>query len=128
VKTIDDVFRFLQLAKDRGLPTMLKVTADGWELDSENGKVRGDTAESLSDFIPGSQSVSGRRKQGRPLDWGKRNHIVSLAKCNRTLSMAAIARHVGCSESLVAKVLREHGAEISEVHRDENHGVGGRRP
>jgi AraC-like DNA-binding protein len=45
--------------------------------------------------------------RGRPLDAGKRNHIISLARANATLSMSAIARHVGCSESLVAKVFKD---------------------
>ena len=44
--------------------------------------------------------------RGRPRDLDKRRHISQLASVNPTLSMAAIARHVGCSEALVAKVYR----------------------
>ena len=39
----------------------------------------------------------------------KRQHIIDMAKVNPALSMAAIARHVGCSEVLVAKVFDERG-------------------
>jgi hypothetical protein len=43
----------------------------------------------------------------------KRQNVISLAIVNPTLSMSAIARHYGYSEAFVAKVCREHGAEIN---------------
>jgi len=47
----------------------------------------------------------------------KRRKVVSLAICNPTLSMSAIARHYGFSEPFVAKVFSEHGKEINEASR-----------
>ena len=45
--------------------------------------------------------------RGRPVDAEKRQHIIQLARANATLSMSAIARHVGCSDGLVAKVFKD---------------------
>lgn len=50
-----------------------------------------------------------RGPRGRCPDMEKRRRIVALARANGTLSMSAIARHVGCSEPLVAKVFGEPG-------------------
>lgn len=47
----------------------------------------------------------------------KRCKVISLAICNPTLSMSAIARHYGFSEPFVAKVFSEHGKEINEASR-----------
>jgi len=48
-----------------------------------------------------------RKPRGRPTNQEKRRHIISLASANETLSMSAIARHVGCSDGLVAKVFKD---------------------
>lgn len=47
----------------------------------------------------------------------KRKNVISLAACNPTLSMSAIARHYGYSEPFVAKVFDECGKEIYEANR-----------
>jgi hypothetical protein len=47
----------------------------------------------------------------------KRKNVISLAACNPTLSMSAIARHYGYSESFVAKVFDECGKEIYAANR-----------
>lgn len=48
----------------------------------------------------------------------KRQKVVSLAICNPTLSMSAIARHYGYSEAFVAKVFRECGSEINKQQKE----------
>ena len=103
---VDDVFRLVVSAKENGLPSVLKIMADGWEFSNERAKVSGKDAESLKDFLrmaDKKEDYDGGPR-GRPLDIEKRKHIIQLALCNETLSMSAIAQHVGCSETLVARV------------------------
>ena len=112
--SVDDVFKFMESVKGNGLPSVLKIAADGWEFSNERGKVTGDDAESLKSFVRMKDKKDeedydddGPKPKGRPLDEEKRQHIIEMALCNETLSMAAIARHVGCSEVLVAKVFKD---------------------
>jgi len=51
---------------------------------------------------------------GRKPNIEKRQHVYDLSDVNPTLSMAAIARHVGCSEGSVAKWLRERDCQEEE--------------
>ena len=108
--SVDDVFRFMESVKKNGLPFVLKITADGWEFDNERAKVSGNDAESLKDFLrmaDKKEDHDGPKPKGRPTNKEKRQHIIELALCNETLSMSAIARHVGCSETLVANVFKD---------------------
>jgi DNA invertase Pin-like site-specific DNA recombinase len=114
MKTIADIFRLMVSVKKNGLPSVLKITADGWEFSNERAKVSGKDAESLKDFIKMVDKAHEEcsfddepKPKGRPLDADKRKHIIELALCNETLSMSAIARHVGCSETLVANVFKD---------------------
>jgi len=109
MKTIADVFRLMGRVKVNGLPSVLKITADGWDFSNERARVSGNDAESLKDFLrmaDKKEDYDGGPR-GRPSSYEKRKHIIELALCNETLSMSAIARHVGCSETLVATVFKD---------------------
>ena len=114
MKTIVDIFKMLERVKKDGFSPILKISPEGWELSTEIGEIRGDTAESLSELTKNGKKESSdnpkddeSKPRGRPVDEEKRQHIIQLALCNNTLSMAAIAWHVGCSETLVANVFKD---------------------
>ena len=67
-----------------------------------------DTPKGCLEVIGKEREINGRRKaKGRPRNTAKRQHIISLALANETLSMKRIAEHVGCSEALVASVFND---------------------